>query len=645
MIFKHSSYSFLLLVFLTVSAPVDAQNSVFDNLRKQFPDESLCYLNNEIHYEITWNKGAIKILKHVTEERMVLIGEKVGSTLKDNVYLNGFMPLKSIKAQTITAKGKKIAIKDFKESNTSSGSSFYDDSKEISFYFTDLEAGATTKLEYTLEITTPELLPFIVLQNSHPVKNFKVKITYPKEVEVGFTTYKLPQEKTTFYTSNSGKLNKLEWQFSDLEDIKIEYKMPSYLSLISQIHPFVKSMINPEGKTIQVMGSAELLHAWYRKIMKENSLKHEDRDQIQTILDSILSADQAEIDKVRTVFQWVQKNIKYIAFEYELGGFVPRPPQMVCERRFGDCKDMAALIHEMLKLAGVKSYLTWVGTRRIPLKYSELGTPSVDNHMITTYFDANKKPYFLDATHQFLIFGQTPYHLQGKEVMISYSDTTFELMTVPTDSSELNQLYDSCYLRIKSDNTLAGNGLYAVTGNFLSDELYDIASYRDDELHKYAKNTVSKGSNKFKLTSHNISNKNNVNEPFKITYDFELPDYFVFLKDKMYCNLNLFKDQMTESIKDRKHPIEDDYQYEAKLIAVLELPDTHKLAYLPEKTAKKMNGFGYEIAYEVHENLIVYKLKVVSSQLLLKPEFFDEWNTLCDEMGQNFNESIVLIKN
>ena len=55
---------------------------------------------------------------------------------------------------------------------------------------------------------------------------------------------------------------------------------------------------------------------------------------------------------------------------------------------------MASLIVTMLKVAGVKSYRTWIGTRDLPYKYSQVPTPLVDNHMIATYIAADGQYYF-----------------------------------------------------------------------------------------------------------------------------------------------------------------------------------------------------------------------------------------------------------
>ena len=84
-------------------------------------------------------------------------------------------------------------------------------------------------------------------------------------------------------------------------------------------------------------------------------------------------------DKARLIFNWVQDNIKYVAFEDGMGGFIPRPAASVCHKRYGDCKDMASIITDMLRYAGIKGNITWVGSDELPYDYTEIADGHIFN--------------------------------------------------------------------------------------------------------------------------------------------------------------------------------------------------------------------------------------------------------------------------
>ena len=77
-------------------------------------------------------------------------------------------------------------------------------------------------------------------------------------------------------------------------------------------------------------------------------------------------------------------------------GFVPRDAKVVCSRRFGDCKDMASILTEMMQAAKIPAWFTWIGSRDLPYSFSSLPLPLVSNHMICT-IQLKDQYIFLDA--------------------------------------------------------------------------------------------------------------------------------------------------------------------------------------------------------------------------------------------------------
>src|SRR5690606_2607375 len=94
-----------------------------------------------------------------------------------------------------------------------------------------------------------------------------------------------------------------------------------------------------------------------------------------------------------------------------------REAHLVCQRKYGDCKDMASLLVTMCKEAGLKAFYTWIGTRSKPYKYQETPLPVADNHMICT-IELDGKFIFLAGTGVNIPFGIPPYNLQGKDALV-----------------------------------------------------------------------------------------------------------------------------------------------------------------------------------------------------------------------------------
>src|SRR5204863_1728200 len=159
-------------------------------------------------------------------------------------------------------------------------------------------------------------------------------------------------------------------------------------------------------------------YKWYRQLVHDINDDKSTLEQKAKELTEGLSGDK---EKIKVVFNWVQHNIRYIAFEDGIAGFRPAKASAVLTKEYGDCKGMANLTSGLLQSLGYDARLCWIGTNHIAYDYS---TPSmaVDNHMICALFFQGKK-YFLDATETNIGFDEYAERIQGRQVLIENGDS------------------------------------------------------------------------------------------------------------------------------------------------------------------------------------------------------------------------------
>ena len=92
-----------------------------------------------------------------------------------------------------------------------------------------------------------------------------------------------------------------------------------------------------------------------------------DHDYPEGLLEVIrqIETDHADTaDRIVAAVRWVQESIRYFAFSFGEGGFVPRSLKEIFADRIGDCKDVSKMIAAMLTKMGVESWPVLVDTRR-----------------------------------------------------------------------------------------------------------------------------------------------------------------------------------------------------------------------------------------------------------------------------------------
>jgi hypothetical protein len=70
----------------------------------------------------------------------------------------------------------------------------------------------------------------------------------------------------------------------------------------------------------------------------------------------VVSGIAGRRERLAALLGYVQKAVRYVAVEVGIGGYQPFPPAAVLERKWGDCKDKAFLLIDMLREAGIEAH-------------------------------------------------------------------------------------------------------------------------------------------------------------------------------------------------------------------------------------------------------------------------------------------------
>ena len=113
----------------------------------------------------------------------------------------------------------------------------------------------------------------------------------------------------------------------------------------------------------------------------------------------IVQRDSSAEGQLLAALRFAQEEIRYLGFEMGRGSHEPRPPDVVLEQRFGDCKDKSRLLISLLQALGIEAYPAFVHTRWYDALAEWLPTPFAFNHVIVVaHLDGER--YWLDPTQR-----------------------------------------------------------------------------------------------------------------------------------------------------------------------------------------------------------------------------------------------------
>jgi hypothetical protein len=641
-----NAYLIILASFFCLTNINAQTQDVYTKLSAKYPDDPAVFVDRSEVMTITVEKDSLKITADNFED-VLHLKNQTNDFISKKVYGSHFTNVSGLKARTLVwekEKYREVNVSSFKKSNERADHSiFYDDSYYYAFDYPSIAAKNRTQLEYKHIYKDPRFISGFVFGSYLPQAKATFVINASRDVELFYQVVNDPGGKIKFKKTEKGKNVVYEWTTEDMAVIRHEEESPSYRYFVPHVICYVKSY-QTKGKKVTVLNSLNDLYAWYSTFVE--GLNKDASEELKNAVAEIKKVSKTEEDLVKNVFYWVQDNIQYIAFEEGMRGFIPHDGSYVCEKRYGDCKDMANLIVNMLSLAGVKSYYTWIGTRDLPYKYTDVPTPLVDNHMIATYISPKGEYYFLDATSDYTTFGLPSSMIQGKEALIAKDSKTYELKIVPVVQKEKNIMTDSLFIKL-DQQSLTGSGRITLNGFPKVFGGYELDRAEADDVKDYVTKLSGKGNNKYYLDDFTVKDLKDRSRPTAIDYKFRISDYFQKVGDEIYLNLNLNKDFYNASINvaNRKTSKEIDYAYVKQEYIEFEIPKGYKVEYVPENTIHHGNLMSCEINYKVSGNKIVFKKKLLIDYLLMQPEQFESWNQSVKALSTAYKESIILRKN
>ncbi len=314
------------------------------------------------------------------------------------------------------------------------------------------------------------------LSYSDPVGKIHLRVIFPKS-----TTPNILYENCTIQPEIKNDLfNDYTWQSINPKVVILESSTPS------SYNPFQLVQISNLKNWEQVKDHYKTLLI----VPNYNNLN------LKKIIDSITHSTSDLNKQITSIIEFVQTHIRYSGNEYGIYSHMPRSPEVVIKNRFGDCKEKAVLLNEMLKLINIEAFPVLINTslgNKILQK-----NPAINSfdHCITV-FKYNNQLYFIDPTISYqrgdFIFRKIPRYEVGmildnnKKVFVNITDD----LESKCDIKEEFVIEKSGDTKLKVTSHFTGTNADNIRYVFLTNSIYDV----QEEYKKY----YSKYSNKIDI--------------------------------------------------------------------------------------------------------------------------------------------------
>ncbi|WP_433704155.1 DUF3857 domain-containing transglutaminase family protein [Paraburkholderia sacchari] len=232
-----------------------------------------------------------------------------------------------------------------------------------------------------------------------PTRNFRVIYDLPAKVPL----YADARGFTVLDPVTANGRTRYEYRYDKTNFARLEYGSVSYVSY---------------GDRLMVSTFPD--YAAFATVYREAAIDSDARDaDVVRLAHTLTARDATPHAKAQTLYDWVRRNIRYVAVNVGRGEIVPHRVTEVLANRYGDCKDHVALYGALLDAVGVRNVPALLNSGTI---YTLPSVPGfgVINHVITWLPDL---ALFADSTANNVEFGYLPSTDMNRETVLAGDGT------------------------------------------------------------------------------------------------------------------------------------------------------------------------------------------------------------------------------
>jgi len=619
---------FFHLVTMAQAYPDDVAQA--EMLSKKYADDNVICLSS--YHFFTFDKG-----KNSLDEKVVVIQEdaeteflslKKYAALTYPEFYNKFIRLKTFKKAVKMGSKYITSERSGIDRSVTDENVFFDDSRVQYFPIRFTEKGATARITVKKEYTDGKYLTRLFFHMPYPVLEQVFEFKVPEWLSVDFKPMNFDGFKIEKQQTKKGGYTNYVFIMKDLPAFKSEYKRIGRAYTDPHIIIQVKSF-ESKGESLKGFDKTADVYNWNNKLY---NMAGNDKEKIKATLSKITTGYTNDLDKIKAIYYWVQDKIRYIAYEDGYSGYIPTSAQEVLTNKFGDCKGMANLLTELLKLSGFDAHFTWIGTRQLPYTQS-LPALCVNNHAITTLYYKGKE-YFLDATEKYAPLGENAYRIQGKEAMIANGDK-FDLKTVPLTSGNDHKIFTKADFSLNNE-ALNGKIQISLTGNERKDFHQAYQDLPISGREKFLNSFLEFDNANVKASDVKTSDLTNREIPVSISGNIDLDNAVHTISGDKYVNLDFFPKTLGQYMPDEKRVAGYDFDYVLSFEDELSLtiPANKKFSDIPEKLELNFDGYDFKGEYMTTGNKITLKKTLTIKKSIINKTDLTNWKKFLDSIKE-----------
>ncbi len=350
----------------------------------------------------------------------------------------------------------------------------------------------------------------------------------------------------------------------------------------------------------------------------------------------------SEKAKAKFLYEYLQKNTRYVSIQLGIGGFKPFQAAFVDEKKYGDCKALSNYMRSLLKSVGIESHYAIVRAGDNEPAADPKFVSSPFNHVIICIPFKNDTTW-LECTSSTKSFGKLGTFTENRNAVLVSQDGG-KLVSTPKSVIDDHLFESNVVVTISSDGSAKAKTNLRSTGEY-RDMFLHLSDLKIDERKEFLIDQLNfKQPDVFQL--YEPVDKEGTNE---LVFDLEytnLSDIRAETKFILKPRIHDIWQMSAPAITKRKTDFYFDHPMLKKCKTTFKLPTEFEVESLPSNVTCKFSYGSYtaNYTYDKTSNEVTSTAQFAINNHVIPASKYNEMQTFLEDVTKSMSKKLVIRK-
>lgn len=378
----------------------------------------------------------------------------------------------------------------------------------------------------------------------------------------------------------------------------------------------------------------------YALLQGRDQLPDNVKQDVHRLTDAVTDKKQ----KIALLYDYLQKNTRYISIQLGIGGWQPFEAKFVAAKAYGDCKALTNYMASLLREAGIKSYYSLIRAGENAGYITDDFPSQQFNHVILCAVPQPKDTVWLECTSQTLPCGYLSDFTADRFALL-VDENGGQLVRTPVYGVNENTAVRKIAATLDDQATLSIKAT-TVYGGSQQDDIHGmINNLSKDKVKEYLHEELDFAT--YEVTAFDYKESKSSNPLIEEKLDIQVSNYATISGRRLFILPNVMTRSHRKMVADenRKFPVVLNYAYTDIDTVEINIPAGYTAESMPQEVSLDTRFGKYRSKVKLEGEKLIYYRSMQAFSGRFEPAAYNEMVKFYETIYKADRSRVVLVKN